>query len=101
MCFAGAIVIPEIGGSSVPRLRTKRGCEPPATSTRSREPAGNRCATASSSSRTVPESVVSLTNPSLTLVDLPSASTSLSRTNTSLYGLSHEWDSSTTGVPTT
>ena len=26
-----AIVVPEIGGSSVPRLRTKRGCEPPAT----------------------------------------------------------------------
>ncbi len=34
--------MPEIGGSSVPRLRTKRGWEPPATMTRNRDPAGTK-----------------------------------------------------------
>ena len=51
VCVAGRSRLPVISGSPVPRLRANRGCEPPATSTRMREPARNRCATASSSMR--------------------------------------------------
>ena len=58
---------------SVPRLRANRGCEPPATSTRIRDPARKRCAIASSSSRTVPESGCDRRRyPSLTLRERPS-----------------------------
>ena len=54
VCVAAASRRPLISGSPVPRLRANRGCDPPATSTRMRDPAGNRCATASSSIATLP-----------------------------------------------
>ena len=50
----GAMRVDVAGSSSVPRLRSQRGCEPPAMTTRIRLPAANRCATASSSSRMSP-----------------------------------------------
>ena len=68
-------------GSPVPRLRANRGCEPPATSTRMREPARNtvrdrrpvRCAPCRRN-RVAPRRY-----PSLTLRERPLASTSLTR----------------------
>ena len=54
VCVGGLQPSPVSSGSPVPRLRANRGCEPPAISTRMREPARNRCAIASSSMRTVP-----------------------------------------------
>ena len=76
---------PVISGSPVPRLRANRGCEPPAISTRMRDPARNRCAIASSSMRNGAGIRLSPRRyPSLTLRERPFASTSLIRTNRSL-----------------
>ena len=84
VCVAAASRRPLISGSPVPRLRANRGCDPPAISTRMREPAGKRWAIASSSMRTLRESGVAQRYPSLTLRERPRASTSLIRTNRSL-----------------
>ena len=55
MCVDTMSSRPLTNGSLVPRLRTNRGCEPPAIRTRIRDPARNRCAVESSSMRTVSE----------------------------------------------
>ena len=86
----GSILVEVAGSSPVPRLRSQRGCDPPATISRIRLPRANRCATASSFTRTRPWSVEgsSRTNPSLTLHERPWGSTSDTRTNRSAKGLS-------------
>ena len=50
--YDGSIRVDVAGSSPVPRLRSQRGCEPPATVSRIRPPRGNRCAIGSSSNRT-------------------------------------------------
>src|SRR3954453_14661266 len=99
----GSIRVDVAGSSPVPRLRSQRGCEPPAMVSRIRLPRANRGAIGSSSNRTgsVGADGSSRSIPSATFREPPLASTSETRTNRSANGLSELWPTSATGVPAT
>nr|WP_276603024.1 hypothetical protein [Nannocystis pusilla] len=109
LLLATTIRVPLASGSPVPRLRTKRGCAPLATWTRSRCPRGKRYAVGHSSTgtRSTPSASfstrpgVNRSSPSHTLSDRPEGWTSHRRTNTSVHCVLDEKNTSARTGPTT